>query len=496
VSRILISAAHKSSGKTTVALGIGRALRDQGLRIQTFKKGPDYIDPMWHARASGRSCFNLDFNTQSRDELVGMLAAQSRGADLTLIEGNMGLYDGVDVEGRDSNAALAKLTGAPVVLVVDTEGMTRGIAPLLLGYRVFDPEVHIAGVVLNRVAGPRHEDKLRASIERHTEMPVIGALPREAQFMLPERHLGLPTPVETDAAEDFIARIGQAVASRFDLDLLRRIAALSMPLPASWPVDPAPRDASEARVRIGVARDAAFGFYYPDDLMAFEAAGAQLVFFDALHDAHLPACDGLFIGGGFPETQMAALEANGSLRAEIKHAIQTGLPTYAECGGLMYLSRAICWGEERREMVGVVPAEAIMHRRPQGRGQILLQETASFPWPDTGPVGIAPGSAQASGRIHAHEFHHAALEGLPPSGVTFAFNVERGTGIDGHRDGIVIANTLAGFAHQRNTAANPWVQRFVAFVRRRKSASLVAQPSTETAYGSNAGHLPLRQASI
>lgn len=474
---LLVSAAHKSSGKTTVALGLTRALRNRGMGVQTFKKGPDYIDPMWHGRASGRPCFNLDFNTQSRDEIEAMLAARSADADLALIEGNMGLYDGVDVEGRDGNAALAKLVGAPVLLVIDTEGMTRGIAPLLLGYRVFDPEVHIAGVVLNRVAGARHEAKLRAAVERFTEVPVVGALPREARFTLPERHLGLPTPVETDAAEEFIARIAAAVEQNFDLDLIRNIAALAMPLPRprSWPVDPAARPASSPEVRIAVARDAAFGFYYPDDLMALEAAGAALVFFDALHDARLPQCDGLFIGGGFPETQMAALEANAALRADIRAALQAGLPAYAECGGLMYLSRAIRWRGERREMVGLVPAEAVMHERPQGRGQVLLQETASHPWPERKPLAGA-----ASGRIAAHEFHHAALEGLP-TGATFAYTVERGTGIDGRHDGIVVANTIAGFVHQRSTAANPWAPRFVDFVRAVKSASLARQGGAENA---------------
>lgn len=462
MAHVLISAAHKSSGKTTVTLGLARALRDAGRIVQTFKKGPDYIDPMWHARATGRVSYNLDFNTQSASEIAEMLAARSATADVTLIEGNMGLYDGVDLEGRDGNAALAKLVGAPVILVVDCEGMTRGIAPLLLGYRVFDPEVHLAGVVLNRVAGPRHEAKLRAAVERYTEVPVLGALPRDEAFLLPERHLGLTTPAETNAVEQFIERIGKAVAARFDLETLQAIARLAMPLPRPRPEPARPPGAPRDIVRIAVARDAAFGFYYPDDLEALQRAGAELVFFDAMRDERLPQADALFIGGGFPETHMAALEANSALRGEIRAAIAGGLPAYAECGGLMYLTRAITFEGRRAEMAGVIDAEAVMHAKPQGRGQVLVTETEAFPWPRlAGPVS-------RSRPIHAHEFHHAAIADLPRD-TRYAYDIERGSGIDGRHDGVVMHNLLASFVHQRSTSANPWAERFVAFIRKRKS---------------------------
>ena len=497
MAHVLIAATHKSSGKTTVTLGLARALMNAGFAIQTFKKGPDYIDPMWHARATGRAAYNLDFNTQSHAEIRTMLASRAAGADFSLIEANMGLYDGVDLEGRDGNAALAKLIGAPVVLVVDTEGMTRGIAPLLLGYRVFDPDVHLAGVVLNRVAGARHEAKLRAAVERYTGLPVIGALPREPEFVLPERHLGLTTPSETDAVEAFIARIAMRVAERFDLDTLKRIARLAKPAmaPAASGTTPGPVKGQvvEGPVRIAVARDAAFGFYYADDLEALEAAGAELVFFDTMCDAALPPSDGLFIGGGFPETHMHALEANASLRASIAEAIQDGLPTYAECGGLMYLTRAIRWHGERAQMVGVIDAEAVMHDKPQGRGQVIVAETQEFPWPAA--AAAAPAAAVAAGRgdagdIHAHEFHHAALVELSEN-TRYGFQMRRGTGIDGSHDGILVHNVLAAFAHQRTTAANPWSERFVAFVRQvkgdtmqpKKSARPLAVPHTAGTIG-------------
>lgn len=479
---LLVAAAHKSSGKTTVTIGLARALSQRGVKVQTFKKGPDYIDPMWLTRASGRPCYNLDYNTQTRDEIAGFFAGRSAGADVALIEANKGLYDGVDLEGRDSNAALAKQLGAPVVLVVDTEGITRGVAPLLLGYRVFDPEIVIGGVVLNKVAGPRHESKLRAAIERYTDLRVLGAIGRSGDLALSERHLGLTTPAETGEHEARIVCIAEAVATGVDLDKVRAIAAMAMPLfppsplagvgrgggdirpsqlpqPVHFPPPLAPPRGGEGNsVRIAVARDTAFGFYYPDDLEALEAAGAELVFFDTATDERLPAADGLIIGGGFPETQAARLEQNATMRRDIKAAIERGLPTYAECGGLMYLCRAIRWGRESHVMVGVIPGEAEMHAKPQGRGHVRLEETGANPWPALGDRGVA------GSRVAAHEFHYAAIRGLP-EGLTYAYKLLRGDGIDGRRDGIVMHNLVAGFSHQRSTAANPWAQRFVAFVR-------------------------------
>ena len=376
VPRVLIAAAHKSSGKTTVSIGLGRVLSatgdaGRGLVVQPFKKGPDYIDPMWLGRATRRPCYNLDFNTQERAEITATVAARSVGADIGLIEGNKGLHDGVDLEGSDSNAAVAKLIGAPVVLVVDAEGITRGIAPLLVGYRVFDPDVRIAGVIINKVAGPRHEGKLVAAVERYCDIPVFGTLRRDDAIALRERHLGLTTPTETGAAEARILRIAAAVRGSVDLDKVLAAAATAMPLAA--PHSGSALDDAGPRVRIAVARDSAFGFYYPDDLEALERAGAELVFFDSMSDARLPEADGLLIGGGFPETQLRELEANASLRAEIKTHIEAGMPAYAECGGLMYLARTIAWKGQRHRMVGAIAGD--IAARPMAE---QLASAASF----------------------------------------------------------------------------------------------------------------------
>ena len=471
MAHLLISAAHKSSGKTTVSVGLAAAFAARGMRVQPFKKGPDYIDPMWLASASGRPCYNLDFNTQTDAEIRSLFSRIARRADLSLIEGNKGLYDGVDSEGRDSSAALAKLVDAPVVLVIDASGITRGIAPLVLGYRMFDRDVAIRGVILNRVASPRQEEKLRQALDRYTDVPVIGAVARDPALVVQERHLGLTTPDEMAAVDETIDRLRRAVEQGVDLDRaleLSRNAAATRMATAEPTGSPVPDDGRgtpgvKRDVRIAVARDAAFGFYYPDDLEALEQAGAEVVFFSALRDARLPDADALFIGGGFPETHMPELAANGGLQAEIRRAAAAGLPIYAECGGLMYLTRSITWGSQAFDMVGFIPADTIMHATPQGRGLVALEETDGALWPR-----VEKPAAEGGRRIPAHEFHHASLEHLGPA-TRFAYRVIRGRGIDGRHDGIVKGNVLASFSHLRSTERSGcWAGRFVSFVRTQK----------------------------
>jgi cobyrinic acid a,c-diamide synthase len=453
MDRLLVSAAHKSSGKTTVTLGLCAALTAQGTRVQPFKKGPDYIDPMWLARAAGRPCYNLDAYLMDDAALERCFTGGAAGAQMALVEGNKGLYDGLALDGSNSNAALARRLGLPVLLVIDARGMTRGIAPLILGYQAFDRNIRIGGVILNRVGGSRHESKLRAVIEHYTDLPVLGAVAEDERLALAERHLGLTTCAEVDDATDRVRAIGRIVGEQVDIERVRALAAS-----AGGGFEPAP--AGPARhgrpdVRIGIARDRAFGFYYPDDLAALEAAGAELVPFDTLHDQRLPAVDGLFIGGGFPEACMGELEANVALRAAIREAIEDGLPAYAECGGLMYLARSIAWRGRTARMVGAIPGDAVMHERPVGRGYAHLRETAAMPW---------PGAAPAGGAVHGHEFHHSSLENLAP-GVAFAYRVERGHGIDGAHDGVLVHNLLASYTHLRSAAGSGWAPRFVAFVR-------------------------------
>lgn len=506
---LFISAAHKSSGKTTVAIGLCAAFAKRGLRVQPFKKGPDYIDPMWLGQSAGRPCYNLDFYTMVRDEIEAVYTRHMHTADLALIEGNKGLYDGLDLDGSNSNAALAKLLRSPVVLVIDAQGMTRGIAPLILGYQNFDRDVHIAGVILNQLGGRRHERKLRAVIEHYTGVPVLGAILRDPEMEIVERHLGLMPSNETPQAVVRIAAIAQRVAEQVDLGALLEVSVVSTSTPAqsdsilslsreppsnfpssckgegedggdSIPVPQSndhphpspppgrgrgstisPAAASTSVIKLGIARDAAFGFYYPDDLAALQHAGAQLIPINTLHDQTLPDIDGLFIGGGFPETHMAALEANSALRSAIHAAIENGLPAYAECGGLMYLARRITWQGHSHAMVGIIPGDIVMHPRPQGRGYVRLREREHHPWP-----------LHSGMEIPAHEFHYSTLDNLAP-GVVFAYDIIRGSGVDGTHDGLIYKNLLASYTHLRDVNSHHWAQRFVEFVRNKQKHHLI-----------------------
>jgi cobyrinic acid a,c-diamide synthase len=456
MAHLYISAAQKSSGKTTLSIGLCRAWRDAGVRVQPFKKGPDYIDPLWLTEACSRPCYNLDFHTMRRAEIVDAFAHELDTADLGLIEGNVGLFDSIDPAGSNSNAELAKLLGAPVVLVINCHGMGRGIVPLLLGYQAFDRELNLAGVILNKVGGTRHARNLIAALEHYTDLPVLGVMHRDDEIEIAERHLGLMPSNEAEAAEAFIDRICGRVAEQVDLSRMLAIAEAA-PRPPLHAPPPSIRPSAGDLVRIGIARDAAFGFYYPDDLRALGAAGAELVELSPLADRELPPVDALYIGGGFPECRMAELEANRGMREQIAEFIARGGPVYAECGGLMYLCEAIGWKGERREMVGALKAEVRLHARPQGRGYVRLRETSDFPWPGE------PGGS--GGEIPAHEFHHSSVVAPDPAW-RYGYHVLRGVGIDGAHDGVVQGHLMACYSHLRDVGGVGWTRRFVGHVRR------------------------------
>lgn len=463
MARFLVSAAHKSSGKTTVSIGLCAALTARDLTVQAFKKGPDYIDPMWLGQASGRPCFNLDPYLMTSEQISASFARFSAQADISLVEGNKGLYDGLALDGSNSNAALAQLLDLPVVLVLDARGMTRGIAPLILGYQAFDARIRIAGVILNQLGGSRHEAKLRAVIEHYTNVTVLGAIAHDPQLALVERHLGLMPNQECDDAARHVQTIGQRIAEQVDLGKIMELAHSAAPLPGpsvSAPlvadtVTAAPVVASQP-LRLGILRDKAFGFYYPDDLLALQAAGAELVTVNALQDSALPAVDGLFIGGGFPEVFMPELQANAALRCSIRGAIEAGLPVYAECGGLMYLARTLRWKDQQVDLVGALPVDVLMHERPVGRGYVTLQTTPDAPW--------LTAEAPAGQTLRGHEFHYSSLENVP-SGLKFAYKMLRGHGVDGARDGVVYRNVLASYAHLRTGSGSDWAHQFINFVR-------------------------------
>jgi cobyrinic acid a,c-diamide synthase len=454
--RLVIAAPQGRSGKTTVTIALARALRNQGLTVQPFKKGPDYIDPSWLRLASGRDCSNLDNFLMPEDVLLSSFARRSHGADVALVEGAMGLFDSLEPDGKGSVAWLARLLQAPIILVVKVERMTRSVAALVSGFQHFEPGTHVAGVILNHVSGTRHEEKLRDAVERHCGIPVLGVVPRDSRLTITERHLGLVPSAENHQAEPVVKTICEKVGVHLNLDGIMAIAreapARRIPKLPSIP-------AAKPACRIGVMADRAFTFYYPENLEALREAGADVVSVDALSDHALPEIDGLYVGGGFPELYATELEANKQLRRAIARCVENGLPTYAECAGLMYLCRAIRWQGKRYEMVGIIPTEVELSRRPEGHGYVEAGVVAENPWFPTGLV------------LHGHEFHHSRLMVAGPQPAT-ALRIRRGHGIDGHVDGFFYKNMFASYTHLHALGVPQWARSFVALALRYQAAKL------------------------
>jgi cobyrinic acid a,c-diamide synthase len=451
---LLISSPQGHSGKTIIAVGLCAALKRRGLSIQPFKKGPDYIDPSWLTAAAGRSCRNLDSFLIPKERLIQMFQQTCQGTDLAVVEGAMGLYDGMDSVENGTTAEIARLLDIPILLAVNTTRMTGSIAAMVTGYQHFQPGIKIAGVILNYVSGSRHERKLRDAVEQYCGIPVVGSVPRDPALRIDERHLGLVPSLESGKAETLIESIGRKMESYLDLENILVIAReFQMPFPSSVPIEERGRVVQNRQVRtkIGVIRDRAFNFYYPENLEALERAGAEIIFVNSLKD-RLPEINGLYIGGGFPEFFLEELEGNRELRHDIGKAIEEELPVYAECAGLMYLCRSIRWKDRSYEMVGIFPADVELSQRPEGHGYAIakvIKENYLF------PVGST---------VRGHEFHHSKLS--PVGEPRFAYQIMRGHGITGKEDGILYKNLFASYLHLHALGTPEWAEGFVGFVRR------------------------------
>ncbi|MBS3968539.1 MAG: hydrogenobyrinic acid a,c-diamide synthase (glutamine-hydrolyzing) [Clostridia bacterium] len=446
--RIVIAAPHGRSGKTTVTLGLLGAYTKKGIKVQSFKKGPDYIDPSWHTKVTGNLCRNLDCYMMDDETLKKSFIRGAQKSDLSIIEGAMGLHDGFDLDGTGSTAEVAKIIKTPVIFVVDTRRMTRSIAPLVMGFQQFDKDVEIAGVILNQVARVRHEKILRGSIDKYCGIPVIGAIPKDSNISIPDRHLGLIPAHEDEKYHQSIEYITRSIENNVDLDLLMEVAERAKPLEALIPVQS--KNITDKSIKIGVIRDRVFSFYYPENLESLENLGAELIYIDSLNDTNLPDVDGLYIGGGFPEVFAEELENNAALRKQIRKKAEEGLPIYAECGGLMYLGQKIITGGNHYEMVGIFPFVVKMEDKPQGHGYTHLTVSRSNPFfKDPGTV------------IRGHEFHNSRILNLDSTGASFAFNVGRGSGINGLADGIIYKNVLATYNHIHSLSSPQWAQGFI-----------------------------------
>jgi cobyrinic acid a,c-diamide synthase len=450
--RVVIAGMSGDSGKTLLSLGLLLALRKRGVPVCAFKKGPDYIDPAWLTWASDCPTRNLDSYLMGFETLRTAFVRHALPDGFNLIEGNRGLFDGVDAEGSHSTAALAKTLCAPVLLVINAAKTTRTAAAWVLGSQKLDPEVQIAGVVINRVHGTRHESMLRQSIESVCGVPVLGALPVVADdILLPERHLGLVTPSEHPRIGKLDESLRELVEENVDLEMILQIARATPSLAAPQP-DPIELPIS-GRPSIGYLRDAAFTFYYPENLEGLERRGAKLVPVSALSSRQLPSqLDALYIGGGFPETHAEALHANRSFLESLRGRIREGLPVYAECGGLMLLSRAILWRGRSFAMAGVLPITVEMCPRPQGHGYTVLSVDKPNPFL---PVGL---------KLKGHEFHYSriVLDDVP---VPTACEVIRGSGCYARRDGMLVEHVWASYTHLHARATPEWAQGFVRAAR-------------------------------
>ena len=441
--RLVVAGPSGDSGKTLFSLALLLALKDRGVEVSPFKKGPDYIDAAWLSWASGRPARNLDTYLMGFPGCLSSFLRAASPAGVNLIEGNRGLFDGADARGTHSTAELAKTLQAPVLLLINAAKVTRTAAAWVLGCRHMDPGVRIGGIILNRVNGARHERILRDTIESTCAIPVLGALPDAARAtLLPARHLGLVTPYEHPRLQELAADLRELLHRRTDVDRIITLATTAPPLAASPAPVPGLPDARG--VRLGILRDSAFSFYYPENLEILESSGAELVPLSALTAGALPPdLDALYIGGGFPETHGAALSANRDFLTSLQAAAGRGLPVYAECGGLLLLSQAVRWQAGRYPMAGVFPFEVEVLSTPQGHGYVELAVDSPNPF---FPQGLV---------IKGHEFHYSRIVGdYAPATGTCA--VLRGVGCGQKRDGLVQGNVWASYTHIHALATPEW----------------------------------------
>jgi cobyrinic acid a,c-diamide synthase len=526
--RLIIAALRGGSGKTILSIGVIAALSRLGKSVAPFKKGPDYIDAGWLALAAGRPCYNLDSFLLSRPDNLQSFLSHSVDCDISVIEGNRGLYDGIDLEGSTSTAELAKLIKCPVVLCVDCTKITRTMAAVVAGCCQFDPAVMINGVILNRVANARHEKKLRDSIEHYCGMPVIGAIPKLGEQHFPERHLGLvPTP-EHDWANHSIEAISKIAEQHIDLDALvaiaqnapglvtedrgqrtevreqksecglrraqpsrsrnaacdelsrvevgMRNAEIEAQQPATSDQKPTirrqktatsiqqPASSNQHRVssiqqpvssiqypavKIGVMKDSAFQFYYPENIDALVENGAEIVYVSPLKDPELPELDALYIGGGFPETHAEALADNKNFNSQLKALADDGFPIYAECGGLMYLGEQLVLEGKCYPMAGIFSVTFDFYKKPQGHGYTIIKVEGENPYYDVGS------------EIRGHEFHYSRVSKWDGDRSDLVFRMQRGAGIEKDRDGILYKNVLATYTHVHALGTPQWAGALV-----------------------------------
>jgi len=480
IPRVVISALRGSSGKTLISLSLIASWRKKGLRVTPFKKGPDYIDAGWLAKAASGHCFNLDLFIMSRQEILRSFIFHTEKARVAVIEGNRGLYDGIDSKGTYSTAELSKLLNAPVILVVDCSKATNTVSAMVLGCLRLDPEVNIRGVVLNNVANKRQESLIRESIIKNCNLPVLGVFPELKKNLFPERHMGLTPFQEHQDTEKSLADVEEIGAKYLDIDSIRKVANEAGPIKKSSEKKSKKNSSLHHSItpslKIGIVKDSAFQFYYPENLEELEKKGAKLIEVSPLRENKLPDLDALYIGGGFPETHAIALAENVKFKKSLCEAIENGLPVYAECGGLMYLGKSLTLGGKTYPMAGVLPIVFGLEKKPQAHGYTVIEVAKKNPYFPKGYI------------LRGHEFHYSKVieiskissyfqnvkDNNPPSppfskgvmggfegNIYFAFRMKRGHGIKNGKDGLCYKNVLATYTHLHALGSKEWVNGLI-----------------------------------
>jgi cobyrinic acid a,c-diamide synthase len=455
--RLILAGLSGGAGKTIISLGLARAFVHQGLRVMPFKKGPDYIDAAWLSLAAGNEASNLDPFLMPKTALEDLFARKSAQADMAVIEGNRGIFDGKDTSGSYSTAELAKLLQCPVILIINCTKMTRTVAAMIQGCLSFEPAMNLAGVILNRTAGQRHRTILRQCIEQYTNVPVVGILPKITPDPIPERHMGLVSDQECAEAESTLNKLADIARECLDIDKLKSIANSAPGMEVRKPTA-APRVLHHKRpVSIGVIRDAALWFYYQENLEELRTCGAKIVRLSLLSEKGWPDIHGLYLGGGFPETQARLLAENQAIRSRVKMLADDGLPIYAECGGFMYLGENLICQEKMYPMAGVFAMQTMLCAKPQGHGYTVARVSTPNPFH---PVGL---------EFTGHEFHYSKCVTPLSADMEFTLEMKRGWGIDAKRDGLLYRNTFACYTHLHALGVPSWAPNFVQAAREYKN---------------------------
>ena len=464
--RLIIAGMKGGSGKTLLSLGLIAAWRKKGFKIIPYKKGPDYIDAGWLSSAAKHLCYNLDPFLIGREKILSSFKGHFRDSDCAVIEGNRGLYDGMDAAGTYSTAELAKILKSPVILIMDCTKVTRTAGAMVLGMLKFDKKVGIKGVVLNRIAGPRHEKVIREAIERYCHIPVLGAIPKLKKEFLSERHMGLTPYQEHPEVKTAVTFCAEVAEKYLDLGRIWKIAKEAEPMTATIHDTRCRIQDEENRascimhhastcINIGIIRDSAFQFYYPENFEELERKGANLIEISALEDKKLPDIDALYIGGGFPETNAIALARNAAFRKSIKKTVENGLPVYAECGGLMYLGESLVLEGKTYPMSGIFPVKFSLEKKPQAHGYSIVEVQNDNPY-----YGKRT-------EIKGHEFHYSRVinsevaKEFKKRNIYFSFRMKRGEGIINKMDGLCYKNVLATYTHIHALGTPEWAEGMI-----------------------------------